>query len=363
MVKSTKKFSLNKFQTHIKILLIPFLLLLSYFCFAQNVFSTRTIFQELEDYDQMIVTTDLESLFTNNKNEDWQKATVNLKGEGKKSIDLKIKIKTRGKFRKMTCDIPPLKFNFNKTELENLGLNRDFDKLKIVNPCFEDFQNQQNLMKEFWIYQMYEKVTEQSFKTHRLGITYIDKNDSTKVIQGNGFIIEPAKEMAQRIGGEVVDSVGIKIHQVSTTSFHRSILFYYMVGNTDWNIASQKNLKLIQLKGDNLYTIVPYDFDMSKLVDPPYMVLYPNATFTNNRNRYVKCYSNNKEILNQEKERFSLLKKSGFQDYKKCEILTNKEKRKMEKYLKSFFNLLEKEKRMVRIFWKKNKRYANVRND
>lgn len=344
---------MNFLHAHIKFLIPSIFLLLSCFCFSQNNVSKNTLYQELEDYEKLIITTDLDSLISKKRDENWLSVTVKISGKNKIDIELNARVKARGKFRRMTCDIPPIKIDFSKGDLDSLGLKKKFDRFKIVNPCFNNANGKQDVIKEFWIYQMYGKVTDHSFKTHQLNIIYQDENNPKRIIQGNGFIIEPDDEMAKRIGGELTDTVGIDDEMISSTSFHHAIMFYYMVGNTDWNISTQKNIKLVKLKGDDLFTMIPYDFDMSKLVNPAYMIPYPDATFYNYKNRYVKNHSRDKEMLIKEIEKFSLLKKSNFQEYLNCEILSNREKKRMTKYLKSFYKTLEKKNKMVRLFWDK----------
>jgi hypothetical protein len=65
--------------------------------------------------------------------------------------------------------------------------------------------------------------------------------------------------------------VRIDPRTLQDTIAFRFALFQFMISNTDWSKASQHNSKLISLHSK--YIPIPYDFDMSGLVDAPYAVV------------------------------------------------------------------------------------------
>ena len=49
--------------------------------------------------------------------------------------------------------------------------------------------------------------------------------------------------------------------------------FQFLIGNTDFSSTNQHNEKLIYLKGNDAIIPIPYNFDMSGLVDASYAVV------------------------------------------------------------------------------------------
>jgi len=310
----------------------------------------QTLFQKLGTYDKMVVKTDLDSLQINKRTSDDQPATILFYGENQPILRFKTKIKARGKYRRVKCDIPPLKLNFSKSELSDMGLYRNFDKLKLVTHCFLDGKLNDVVLKEHWVYKMYNSVSDYSFNVKLFQIVYVDNKDANRKWEGEGFFLEPNAEMAFRNQGEIVDSFAVKNTDVTTDSYHHLLMFNYMVGNTDWDISKQKNMKFLRCSKNKRLIIVPYDFDNCKLVDAPYMSLYPDAKEVKLDNRYVKKKFSSKEGLYEKMALFKMLgEESKLHCYMKCERLNRIEKLKMKGYLKPFFKSLKKKKKIEKL--------------
>ncbi len=55
----------------------------------------------------------------------------------------------------------------------------------------------------------------------------------------------------------------------------RMAIFNYMIGNTDWSVPNQHNVRILSQSNaerPNLGIIVPYDFDYTGLVNADYAV-------------------------------------------------------------------------------------------
>merc|ERR1712065_112318 len=55
-------------------------------------------------------------------------------------------------------------------------------------------------------------------------------------------------------------------------SLDKLVLFQYMIGNLDWEIGKQHNIKLLRGANNGLPVAVPYDFDYAGFVDASYAV-------------------------------------------------------------------------------------------
>ena len=310
-----------------------------------------SLFQTLANYNSLVIQTDLDTLLLNkNLNEYYQPAHILFYGPNQTTLKFDAKVKARGKFRRVKCDLPPLKINFSKSELADQGFNKKFDKFKLVSHCLLSGNANDALLKEQCVYKMYNNISEYSFRVKSFTIVYQDIKNPRRTIRGECFLIEPNKEMAFRHEGELIDTFGLTPNDVTPESYHHLILFNYMIGNTDWNILQQKNIKFLRREGEEKMIVVPYDFDNSKIVNPPYFAPYPAARRKKTNNRYVKNKFLSKEALLQELLFFQGLENYQFTSCDECEKLSKSEKKKMKFYLKPFFKSIKKPVKMQKLF-------------
>lgn len=311
----------------------------------------KTVFQHLQGYQKMLIKTNLDSLMLNKVAGKKQDAYVITSGRNLELIKLPIKIAARGKFRRKTCDLPPIWIDFPKATLAQWGLFPKYDKLKLVTHCLLEEENRQALLKEYWTYKMHNSLTENSFNVHLMEVIYVHSEDSKRKYREYGFLIENSHEMAHRLGGHIVEGMGKKTEQLTEESYHNTLLFNYMIGNTDWNVALQKNLKFVQKEKEEKLTLVPYDFDFTAFANPPYMKIIPIHDRENNpENRVVLGKCSSKEGLLSAATTFNTLSKTGFYCFKDCAILNNNEKKTMRFYLQGFYKQLKREKWMEELF-------------
>ena len=322
--------------------LLPFSLLFLGIAYTSQAatYSTQnntTIFQKMHDFEEMVLTTNLDSLVQNKRKGTYQPANLVLKGDNQEDLVMNISIRARGKFRRRTCSLPPIKLNFAKSDLKEMGLVKNYDKLKLVTHCEMEKNYEQHLLKEYWAYKMYNTITEESYRVKLFKITYIHEADPTRTIQNYAIVLENTQELAERLGGVVIPkSYGITPDKTTTTSFDQTIFFNYMIGNTDWALNVQRNLTLIQKDGEQKYTVIPYDFDQSKLVNAPYMATSPAIKEITEDNRHAMESVSSEEAL---QSLIALFKqqKSDLKSFRKCPNLKKKVKGEITSYLYTFF--------------------------
>ncbi|MFK7979599.1 MAG: hypothetical protein AB8G86_06435 [Saprospiraceae bacterium] len=304
----------------------------------------KTVFQHLEGYQKMLIKTNLDSLMLNKVAGKKQDAFVITSGKNLELIKLPMKIAARGKFRRRTCDLPPIWIDFPKETLKKWGLFPEYDKLKLVTHCLLFEENRQAVLKEYWTYKMHNQLTLNSFKVHLMEVIYVHSEDPKRKYREIGFLIENSHEMAHRIGGHIVEGMGKKANLFTEKSYNNTLFFNYMIGNTDSSIELAKNLKFVQKERGNKLTLVPYDFDFSALVKPPYYKNIPIQDAENNpENRIALGKCATKEGLLATATTFADLRKTGFQCFKDCPLLDGNEKKGMRFYLQPFFKMLKKE--------------------
>lgn len=188
-----------------------------------------------------------------------------------------LKIRARGNYRRNYCSLPPVMLNFKKTDYLVVA-NKDLDKMKMVSVCRQNKTSQQYIFKEYLVYKMYNILTDYSFKTRLIKLSYVDTGEKLKPDSSYAFIIEPVDVLAERHDAIEIES---KImHQDLSNYDHMNFVavFQFMVGNLDWSVPVQHNIK--QLKPLKATTtrdviVVPYDFDFTGFVNTSYALPPP----------------------------------------------------------------------------------------
>ncbi len=206
------------------------------------------------------------------------------------------------------------------------------------------------LMKEYWIYNLYNQITPNSFQVFPVKITYVNANNADEKIERFAFFIESNEELELRLKGKATAGFGTTPAQIETNSYHNTVLFQYMIGNLDWDIRVQRNIKLIQPSVGGKPILVPYDFDFSGLVKAPHARLNPDYGQKNIEERFPQGKFSNKASLLSTAKAFSKLEKEGFRCYMSCAILDKSVKKKMNKYLTSFFRILKDKSYLQELF-------------
>ena len=264
---------------------------------------------------------------------------------GKDSIP--VGLKARGNFRLAQCYFPPLKMKIAKKAAKNT-LFEGNKKLKLVLPCHNANDNNELILKEYLCYKLYEAFTPYSFKTRLVNIdlTEIRRKDKTKSFKLKGILVEDVDKAAKRLNAKAVE-LNVPPNSLDDTMALRFDLFQFLIANTDWSKSYQHNSKLIYEKPN--YIPLPYDFDMSGLVDAPYAVVSEvngqSLPITDVRDRYYRGHCRSaattdfvrKEYLAKEEHLLSV------PDILKGE-LSDKEIDDIKDYLKEFFTILKDDK-------------------
>ena len=178
-----------------------------------------------------------------------------------------LKLRARGNFRRANCYYKPLKVKIKKSEYKKTLFNKN-KTLKFVLPCKKEKTKNDNIVKEYMAYQIYEILSPYHFKTRLLDVDYHEiKRKKTFEHKLKGIIIEDDKKVAKRHDGKVYKRFlhPLALDHLSAT---RNDLFQFMISNTDFSSGYQHNGKIIYINKKMIP--IPYDFDMSGLVDASY---------------------------------------------------------------------------------------------
>lgn len=256
-------------------------------------------------------------------------------------------LKARGNFRLKECYFPPLWITMEKKHVKNNLFNGN-KKIKLVLPCHNANDNNDLILKEYLCYKLYETLTPYSFKSRlaNVELTELRKKNKTKSFNLKGILVEDVGKAAKRLQAKTVKS-NVSRTALDDTSALRFDFFQFMIANTDWSAAYQHNSKLIY-KNPN-YIPLPYDFDMSGLVDAPYAVVSvindQQLPISDVTERYYRGTCRSPQATEFVRKEF-LSKKDQFltvPDILKGQ-LSDKEISKIKDYLKEFFDILEDDK-------------------
>lgn len=310
--------------------------------------ASPTLFQTFvqKGYSEMILELNFDALLENRKLEEEHKGSLRLLSPTNEEMEMQVKIKPRGVFRRYNCDIPPLRFNFSKNELEALGVATEFDKLKLVAPCLDQPESLQQLLKEYWAYQLYHELTLVSFQVHLVKITYVNTGTEKFERAQMAFFLESKDELAERLGGVVVEQYGLTSMDVEASSYQHTMLFNNMIGNQDWELEAQRNVTFIQLHETASLLVVPYDFDYSAWVNPSYLPQYEQALQQGINGRVFVGEIESVAALSETIAHFQDAQEQLLATFQDADLLSKKHKKAMTKYLKDFFTIVGDEQKL-----------------
>ncbi len=318
--------------------------------------SGQSIFDQISRQEIVKITLvgNMDSLINNRKTRSYSRASFSYKDENGITNNYSVRVRPRGKFRRRVCDFPPLKLKFSKDQLEAAGLSKHND-LKLVSHCMDDVAyNEKLVLREYLAYKLYNELNPNSFRVQLVQITYRDRHDKKNKMTQYGFLIEDVDEMAERMGGkECDDCFALPDELVNTSQEKIASMFQYLIGNTDWNLAMGRNLKLIKMPDGN-HTPVPYDFDFSVLVGAPY--LRPNSDLSQSPNmeRIFLGQSKKFEDLYGTVSYFKTKRKALLGIIRNFHFLNREDRFEAELYIESFFDEMDSRDNAQNMIFGKN---------
>ena len=321
------------------------LLVFSFYHLEAQVKDTVTlpgIFDLLQDkgLKEITVKTDLSYLVTNKKTADEYIEGV-FKFEPSKDVTmtLPVKVKCRGRYRRMKCEFPPLKLKFKKDDLAAHKLN-EFNEIKLVTHCMGEKERSRDLiLRECLGYNLFNILSPNSLRAQLVKVDYINTKGRPKKIKGWGILIEDSDELAYRMKGSKYQRMGVPLDSFNVQQEQITALFNFMIGNTDWSRVMARNIELINTEEG--IKIVPYDFDFSGMVDASYAV--PNAELGQQSTK-DRCYLGQPcqpEDIAQVVALFLNKKGELISAIEGEKMLSSASKIEIKNYLTSFFEIIE----------------------
>jgi hypothetical protein len=256
---------------------------------------------------------------------------------------IEVGIRKRGFSRLKKCYFTPIKMKFEKKTIENTIFEGN-KKLKLVLPCLKESDNNDNVIKEYMAYKIYEIVSPYYFKTRLVDIEYEEiKGSKTKPFDLKGFLKEDDKNVAKRYNGKIFEREFVNPYAIDTLNSVRNDFFNYLIGNTDFSQSSLHNVKLIYI--DNKIVPICYDFDMSGLVNASYSAVSPIVKIESVTERAYRGFERDLQIFNQVRTEFSENKSRILKCIDDTENLFEnpKEFTELRDFVMDFFNIIMNE--------------------
>jgi len=259
---------------------------------------------------------------------------------------LNIDLRARGNFRRNNCYFVPIKISIKKKDYKDTKFD-GHKKLKMVVPCLLQKDGNDNVLKEYLAYKFYEIISPYHFNTRLVNLELTEprgKKEKTHFVKA--FLVEDDKKIEEQFDGKVVER---SIHPIAQEDLNsiRCEFFQFMIGNTDFSNLEQHNATLLYVDKD-IYPI-PYDFDMSGLVNASYSTV--SETLSNQSNitsvtqRMYRGFKRNPELIEQVRQEYIKSKPNMLQimDDLKSQFENESEYENAKQFIQGFFNILVNE--------------------
>jgi len=310
-------------------------------------------FRLFEDQNPLEITLrlDLTTYLRTKPKKGYIKANLTFHLSKTDSVSKDIRFKTRGEFRNQYCSYAPIELNFKDANFGYSDLNR-ISKLKLVPLCKTGSINENYVLREYLTYKMFQVFTDTSFRVRLLNINYIDTEKKKKSVRQIGFFIEPVEFLTARTNSIQVNLETLDQKSIIPTIMDRLAIFNYMIGNYDWAVPKQHNVKVIKplvYSPSGRVIAIPYDFDWTGLVNADYAIPAEIIGTQNVRERIFLGVCRSREVYQKDLEVFTNKKEELYKVINDFPFLSQKDKKDMNGYLDGFYNQLAGRKEILDI--------------
>lgn len=229
---------------------------------------------------------------------DYTPTVLEYTDEHGEALSIPIEIKIRGGWRSLTknCSAPLLFIRFNKDKTADTpfagqtmlpltthcgqGLSLEAVRVRVSPSKWEQY-----LLKEYLAHLLYNEITDLSIKARLVRMTYLNPHKPGHKISNYAFFTEHFESVAVRNGDKVLERQSFDAGKTDLAAANRVALFQFMIGNTDWSIVRERNVILLQ-SPEGIQRPLPFDFDMSGLVNAHYAGPAPTLPIDDVTKRY-----------------------------------------------------------------------------
>ena len=267
-------------------------------------------------------------------------------------VQFDVSVRTRGRLRrkKQVCAFPPLRLNFKKSDVKGSLFDKQ-DRLKVVTHCQKHRDYEQAVLSEYLAYRIFNALTDKSYRVRLLRVTYT-YTDSNKQVRSFAIFIEHKDRIEKRLDAKTMRSDRALVQDLRRPDLNLASVFQFFIGNTDFSPVAAApgedcchNQVLFARDGEPHYTI-PYDFDQSGLAGAPYAT--PNRRFGlhSTRERLYRGRCVNNSYLPSTIKLFDDKRSDIEALIRNQQGLTRGTSKKMLNYVKLFYDIIDKPRRL-----------------
>lgn len=289
-------------------------------------------FWQAEGLEEISLSLDMEALERNRRTGNSMNGYLHAANQA-----FEITYEIGGRFRRINCEMPPLRLHLSKKELKSQGFGKHND-FKLVTHCNSGPEAQEALLREALVYELYRQISpDAAYRSQLVRVNYINIADSSTTI-AYGLLIEDTDELKARNELKTVEEAyNLPLENIDNTEIIS--LFQYMIGNADFSLIMQRNVKLFENKKGRI-TIIPYDFDYSGLVYPTYAKPDANIGQSSVQDR-VWIWEYNKPANLKEARKLFFDKKNQLLDtVTTFPKLSEESKKEVRRYIREFYTEL-----------------------
>lgn len=274
---------------------------------------------------------------------------------GVDGVDVDVLVRMRGNSRALQCSFPPLRLNFSSSHSDG-SIFAGQKKLKLVTHCKSPDDYEANVLEEYAAYRIFSLLTDISFRTRLLRVRYVDtESPGREPLERFAFLIESDKALASRLGGELNDVPHLTRNMLDAQYSALVYVFHYLIGNTDWSQVRFvdddtccHNGKLIRIA--ERHYLVPYDFDMSGLVNARYAKPHPDLRLRSVKTRRYRGYCTDEQVLRDALRSVIRRREDIMRIIEELPASSEKEIRSRSSFLQGFFKAASNEDKLLRKF-------------
>jgi hypothetical protein len=259
--------------------------------------------------------------------------------------EVPVSVRARGNFRRDRCFFPPLKLRVKPKDVDGTVF-KGHKNFKLVLPCQQNAEANQLIIKEILGYKLYELVSPYHFPVRQVAVELTDLSaKQEKSYQVLGILVADDAVVAKKHAGKLVKDLQLSPLRIQDTLSVRHDFFQFMIANTDWSTFAQHNVTVMKLE-ERYYIPLPYDFDMSGLVNAPYSLVSADLPIKSVTQRLYRGVCRDEslfqhvraEYLAKEDEFIKVI--DQFQPY-----LDNKEFTSTKNFIMEFFQILKNDRK------------------
>ena len=207
--------------------------------------------------------------------------------------------------------------------------------MKLVTKC----QRDDYVFQEYMLYEVYNLISDLSFKARLVQVTYIDSLGKRKPETDYGFFIEDESDVAKRNAAKIHPSKNISMALSDTLQMATVAIFEYMIGNNDWSVSALHNIKQY-IKTGRLFLPVPYDFDHAGIVEANYALPPPQLEISSVRERLYRGLNYSPAIFKQVFDKYNSVKPQIYALYQGNPLLSASYIKRTIRYLDDFYEII-----------------------